>query len=92
MAVSISTTTQHAMMSVTTSVAETHPSWARSATAAQCWSLSLVTFWTDFNQSFLNDVTWLMFSASHSKCITPLLCDFHWLQVTERIRFHLYLL
>jgi len=61
------------------------------AQAAQQSALSrsafLVTFWTDF--SLLNAAARLVFSASRSERITPLLRDLHWLRVTERIRFRL---
>ena len=40
-------------------------------------------------QSILNAAARLMFSARHSKCITPLLRDLHWLQVPEQIQFRL---
>ena len=43
-------------------------------------------------QSILNAAARLMFSARHSKRITLLLRDLHWLRVPERIQFHLCIL
>jgi len=60
---------------------------ARSTTAAQCWSASLVTSWTDLVGPQCCHPT--VFSARRSEHITPLPHDLHWLQVLERIRFRL---
>jgi len=38
-------------------------------------------------QSIQNAAVWLVFSARRSEHITPLLCQLHWLRVSQRIQF-----
>jgi len=40
-------------------------------------------------QSVLNAAACLVFSARRSECITPLLCEIHWLRVPERVTVQL---